>query len=55
VGAGPAGIAIANRLNLKRTDRKVLLIEAGDAPAVDVVVRNNFNFFLIFPIFDVFT
>lgn len=39
VGAGPTGTTIAARLASLRTDRSVLLIEAGDAPPVDVVVK----------------
>lgn len=38
VGAGPAGSTIAYRLALANTARKVLLIDAGGAPDVDVVV-----------------
>lgn len=38
VGAGPTGLTIANRLSFIRSDRRVLVIENGDSPPVDVVV-----------------
>lgn len=38
VGAGPAGSTLAYRLAIANTTRKVLLIEAGGASDVDVVV-----------------
>jgi choline dehydrogenase-like flavoprotein len=38
VGAGPTGVTIAYRLALKNAARKVLLIEAGDKPDIDVMV-----------------
>jgi choline dehydrogenase-like flavoprotein len=37
-GAGPTGITIAYRLALANAARKVLLIEAGDKPDIDVMV-----------------
>lgn len=38
MGSGPAGSVIANRLS-KNENRRVLLIEAGDDPLADSIVR----------------